>query len=112
DAREVLPFPLSHPVNTVHLFLSQRGGLAVLTDEDLHIATQPVVASDAEGVSRAALEQAGKDKTAAFERIVTRHSSGELSGDDIRWVLLSIGLSEDFVHEGSSPSVKREELNG
>jgi hypothetical protein len=92
DAPSVLPFNLHTPIKSVHLFLSERDGLGVLADEELALATRPIAAGDASaGASREALEQAGRDKASAADRIAARHASNRLSATDIRWALLSVG---------------------
>lgn len=89
DTEELLEFSCLRPIETVFSFLESRGGLGLLLDADVDVATQ-VVAPEAHK-SRAEIQKHIRKKELAIKRLSKTYQSASLSRDDIQRCLYSMG---------------------
>ena len=100
EVTETLGFDLYQPVMTVYTFLESRHGLAILDDELILAATKEIIP---ENKTRAMINSEIKTKERSIEIICRKHTSKELSKEDIRQSLYSIGDNNAFLRSNRDP---------
>lgn len=87
EVRDLLGFSCVRPVYTVHALLEERGGLALLRDPMLPVATQEVLTA---GKARAEVEAVSRRKARALESLLATHAHGALSSETVKLAVFSI----------------------
>jgi len=100
EALNLLGFSCVRPVITVYDLLSEKGGLEVLRDPLLPIATQEIVTA---GKTREEINEISRRKYEAFKRLVARHQSPTLSKETISLAVYSIGDNHNFLRCNRDP---------
>ncbi|KAJ9076103.1 hypothetical protein DSO57_1029379 [Entomophthora muscae] len=100
EVQEMLGFACVSPIKTVHEFLKERDGLELLSHEYMMLATKEIIA---EGKSRSAIQLEIKQKERAIEALSQKFSSSDLSADDIRNCLYSIGDNHAYLRTNRDP---------
>lgn len=95
-----LSFSCKGPIETVHKFLEERGGLDVLEDKLIDIATREVLA---EKKSRAQINNEIKRKEKAVAVIKQKYRSSSLSSENIHLCLYSICDNDSFLNSNRVP---------
>lgn len=95
-----LEFSVVGPIVTVHNFLKERGGVKVLEDKLIDVATEEIVGRKK---SRAQIRTEIKRKEKAVAALKTKYRSSRLSEDDIHLALYSIGDNNSFLHSDRVP---------
>ena len=98
---EELGFSVVGPIKTVHAKLSECGALALLSDDNIAVATQ-VVTPDA-SKSRSAIQREIKQKEAAIEYLARRYRSRELPEEELKQCLYSIGDNNAYLYQARDP---------
>lgn len=101
EISRLLEFSCVKPLNTVHGFLEERGGLALLDDQLMTVATVEIIP---DGKSRRQIQQLIKRKEAAVERLSRKYQKSPLlSEDDICRCLYSIGDNNAYLRAARDP---------
>ena len=95
-----LSFSCKGPIETVYKFLEDRGGLAVLDDKLIEVATEEILA-DKKTRAKIALEIRNKEKAVAT--IKSKYRSPKLNSDDIHLCLYSICDNNSFLNSNRVP---------
>ncbi|KAI8065673.1 hypothetical protein BC940DRAFT_326861 [Gongronella butleri] len=104
EVQEMLGFNCVVPIKTVHSFLKERKGLAVLHDEDLILmATREIIP---DGKSRQQIQMDIRRKEKAIESLSRKHQTRILPADDIRHCLYSIGDNNAYLRANRDPCEK------
>jgi hypothetical protein len=98
SAQRHMGFDVTRPILTVHSFLSERGGLALLASPHLVEATVDVTKHSREDAA-AALES----KRRCTQLICDEHASSTLPADDIQRCLDSIADSNNYLNMNATP---------
>ncbi|KAG8468358.1 hypothetical protein KFE25_013441 [Diacronema lutheri] len=93
--------PLLKPLETVYTHLERHGGLALLGDELLAVATQCIAADPEKNRSQIQAEIRAKEK--AVEALVNKYRSATLSADKVRLALYSLGDNNAYMHQARDP---------
>lgn len=101
EIQRLLEFNMIKPLNTVYRYLEQRGGLGVLTDPEIGIATYEIL--DDKSKSRLEIQRQIRRKEKAVEAIARNHSSSQLSSDQIRLCLYSLTDNHSYLHSNRDP---------
>ncbi|CAG8511710.1 14188_t:CDS:2 [Cetraspora pellucida] len=94
EVQSLLSFNLVKPIKTVHGFLEERGGLELLFDEKVAIATREI---KPEGKMRYQINKEIRQKEMAVETLSRRYENSKLSPDDIKTCLYSIGDNNSYL---------------
>jgi hypothetical protein len=89
------------PIQTVYKFLEERGGLDLLRDKDIEVATEEILATP--GKTRARIDQEIRRKERAVAHLKGRYQSRRLSTDDIHLCLYSICDNNSFLNSNRVP---------
>eukprot|EP00727_Mastigamoeba_balamuthi_P014143 m51a1_g9351 hypothetical protein (641) ;mRNA; r:119676-122045 len=92
---EMFGFSLVAPLQTVYLYLEQRGATALLRDELIETATQVINAPS--GKSRYLIDREIKAKERAIEKLAHSYSTDRLSKDEVRRCLYSVSDNNCFL---------------
>lgn len=92
--QELLEFRCVCPLRTVHRFLEERGGLALLDDPLMATATAEIVAGER---PRHEIQRDIKVKERARELLAKRYSSSRLSDEDILQCIYSISDNNSYL---------------
>jgi hypothetical protein len=92
--KELLHFDCIKPIKMVYNILESGGGLAVLSDEMIKVATMEIID---ENITRKQVQNMIKSKERAIETISKKYTNPELSVDLIRQCLYSIGDNNQFL---------------
>jgi hypothetical protein len=95
-----LGFSVVGPIVTVHDFLKERGGAAVLEDKLIETATEEIVGRKK---TRAQIQNEIKRKEHAVAKLKSKYRSSRLSEDDMHLALYSIGDNNSFLHSNRVP---------
>ena len=95
-----LGFNIISPILTVYRFLEERGGLGVLEDKAIEIATEEILA---EKKSRSKIDAEIRRKEKAVHAIKRKYRSDRLSSDDIHLCLYSICDNNSFLNSNRVP---------
>jgi len=97
----MLEFKCVRPLKTVYSVLEENGALAVLKDEHILTATAEIIASP--NKRRADIQREIKAKEKAIEHISRKYATSELSSDDIKLCLYSIGDNNSYLTFNRDP---------
>jgi len=107
EVQELLGFAMVKPIRTVHDLLNEKGGLQLLTDKLMPMATFQI---DPTGKSRKEIEKLTRLRRDAHDTLVKRYAKkkegeqGEgLSDEDVRNVLASINDNHSFLQSNRVP---------
>lgn len=92
--QELLNFDCITPLRTVYLFLEERDALNVLDDKYVELATREIIS---EGKTRAQVQKEIKHKEAAQAFIANKYRSAQISADEIKTCLYSIGDNNSYL---------------
>lgn len=92
--QDLLQFRIVQPVRTVEQLLAEKGGLALLSDPLMPVATGEILPH---GKSRQQIQAEIRRKEAAVAALVRKYLSALLSKDDIELCLHSIGDNHSFL---------------
>lgn len=106
DISKMLDFSCVRGLRTVGAFLDEVDGGKLLDDGLVATATQQIMPH---GKSRSAIQRKIKEKERAVESIARRYMSSQLTSDDIRQCLYSIGDNNSYLSTARDPC---EELLG
>lgn len=101
EIKSLLGVNIHKPIRTVYDLLEAKGGLAVLDDPRLHIASQEIYPD--KNKSRHELDLEIKRKEKAAKLIIKDHESHRLSAEDIRQCLYSICDNNSFLNSNCRP---------
>ncbi|KAJ1565372.1 hypothetical protein HK096_003164 [Nowakowskiella sp. JEL0078] len=99
----MLEFSCVSEIKTVYRILDDKGGLAVLEDDLIIQATQEIIS---DGKSRSKVQYEIKQKERAIELLSKKYSSLELTTEDIKQCLYSIGDNHAFLRTNRDPCDK------
>lgn len=101
EISRLLEFSCVKPLNTVALYLQQRGGLELLDDPLMEVATKEIIA---DGKARSAVQAEIRQKERAVEVLAKRYRNGRTLGlDEIRRCLYSIGDNNAYLRCARDP---------
>lgn len=101
EISRLLDFSCVKPLNTVSAFLEQRGGLALLDDPLMTVATVEIIP---EGKSRRQIQQLIKRKETAVDRLSRKYAKSPLlSEEDIERCVYSIGDNNAYLRAARDP---------
>jgi hypothetical protein len=86
QVQELLGFSLVKPIRTVYRVLEECGGLALLADPDMDLATKEILS---EGRARGAIQREIQEKNAAVKRLVRKYTSASLDSDLVELCIYS-----------------------
>lgn len=100
-----LNFKVVKQIKTVHSFLSERDGLAVLSDMKLVIATKAITQTTEKGVfkSRDELESESIEKSLAMTELCTAYTTDKLPQQDLRLALESLADANAYLVNNRDP---------
>ncbi|KAG9304797.1 hypothetical protein G9A89_016827 [Geosiphon pyriformis] len=94
DVQEMLSFSLIAPIKTVYNFLKDHNGLELLHHELVVTATKEIIA---DGKTRIQVQREIKEKERAIEMLSRKFSHDDLSSDQIKQCLYSIGDNHAYL---------------
>lgn len=94
EIESTLGFTCVVPIKTVYLHLKERGGLEVLRNDLVADATKEIIA---EGKTRQQVQMEIRKKERAIETLSRKYTNEDLSPDDIKACLYSIGDNHSFL---------------
>ncbi|KAF5097800.1 hypothetical protein DV451_003680 [Geotrichum candidum] len=100
EVKNALEFDFYKPIVTVHSFLMERGGDAVLGDP---LVLQAVVEIVPEGKPRPVIQAEIKRKEDVIRELAAKHATDELSCEDIAQCLYSIGDYHAYLRANRHP---------
>lgn len=108
DVQQLLGFDVQAPIVTVYSYLKANGAHALLSDPRMEIATRAIdqmdqLAEEARKKSRQEVRREVKEKEAAVKALARQYRNAQLSEDDIKWALYSIGDNRSFLLQHRDP---------
>ncbi|KAG0345369.1 hypothetical protein BG004_003760 [Podila humilis] len=103
EIESTLGFSCVIPIKTVHIFLKERGGLDVLRNDLVADATKEIVS---DGKTRQQIQQEIRKKERAIEMLSRKYANGNLTPDEIKVCLYSIGDNHSFLRTNRDPCDK------
>ncbi|PRT55357.1 hypothetical protein B9G98_02977 [Wickerhamiella sorbophila] len=100
EVKDNLEFDLYKPILTVQSFLEQHGGLELLDDPLVFVATMEI---RSEGRSRLQVQKDIKQKELAIERLARKYSSKQLPSEGVRQALYSVGDYHAYLSANRTP---------
>ncbi|BFZ54272.1 hypothetical protein PYCC9005_001305 [Savitreella phatthalungensis] len=100
EVKEAMGFDLFTPVLTVHDYLEQRGGLAMLEDPLVVQATMEIIS---EGRARSAVQTEIRSKERSIESLSRKYATDKLPRESLRQCLYSIGDNNAFLRANRDP---------
>ncbi|CAM9190653.1 unnamed protein product [Ectocarpus fasciculatus] len=100
EAQRILNLNIKRGVKSVYEFLRERGGLAVLSDPNVEVATREVLAN---GRPRPQITKDIRRKEAAVAQIKRKYATHNLSQDDIHTCLYSMCDNDSFLNSNRVP---------
>jgi hypothetical protein len=94
DVKEMLGFDCVIPIQTVYTFLEERGGLSVLHEDYVLLATMEIIP---DRKTRSQIQAEIKRKERSIEQLSRKYQSKHLSADEIRHCLYSIGDNNAYL---------------
>ena len=95
-----LGFSLKKPLETVYKFLEAKGGLSILDDKYIEVATEEILA---DGKTRDMIQKQIRMKEKAVAHIKDKYATRDLSEDDIHMCLYSICDNNSFLNSNRLP---------
>ncbi|KAG0355831.1 hypothetical protein BG005_005237 [Podila minutissima] len=103
EIESTLGFSCVIPIKTVHGFLKERGGLDVLRNDLVADATKEIIS---DGKSRQQIQTEIRKKERAIEVLSKKYANGNLTPDEIKVCLYSIGDNHSFLRTNRDPCDK------
>ncbi|KAG0019600.1 hypothetical protein BGZ80_005563 [Entomortierella chlamydospora] len=103
EIESTLGFSCVIPIKTVYSFLEQRDGLEMLRNDLVADATREIIA---DGKTRQQIQMEIRKKERAIEQLSRKYSNENLSPDDIKVCLYSIGDNHSFLRTNRDPCDK------
>ncbi|KAF9809856.1 hypothetical protein IEO21_07217 [Rhodonia placenta] len=103
EVKDMLNFTCVKPIETVYSILEECDALDLLRDDLVSVATKEIYA---EGRSRRETQKDIKSKERAIEELAARHERRNLSQEQIRQCLYSIGDNHAFLRVNRDPCDK------
>ncbi|EIN10990.1 hypothetical protein PUNSTDRAFT_142865 [Punctularia strigosozonata HHB-11173 SS5] len=100
DVKNLLNFSCVRPIKTVYSVLEEHGAIDLLKDDLISVATQEIYS---EGRSRRDIQKDIKAKERAIETLVSRYERKELSQENLRQCIYSIGDNHSFLRTNRDP---------
>eukprot|EP00963_Diacronema_lutheri_P005247 scaffold408_cov347-Pavlova_lutheri.AAC.21 len=100
ELQELLQFKCVQPLKTVYALLEEKEGLALLEDPLVEVATAEVKPG---GRPRSHVQKAIKVKEAAREKLAKAYGKGELTPEEVRYCLYSIGDNNSYLYFNRDP---------
>jgi len=94
EIESTLGFTCVIPIKTVYGFLQERNGLDVLRNDLVADATKEITS---DGKSRLQIQQEIRKKERAIEVLSRKYANGNLTPDEIKVCLYSIGDNHSFL---------------
>ena len=87
-------FNTAKPIYTVYTYLKERGAEGMLKEPKMEIATRAIDQNTLEGQRkrRGDIRYEVRGKEHAVKQLARKYSSREISEDEIKWCLYSLGL--------------------
>jgi hypothetical protein len=104
EVKELLGFACVTELKTVYSLLDQKNCLALLTDDLIVTATKEIIVE--EGKSRYQIQAEIKAKERAIEMLAKRYGRSDITQDEIRTCLYSIGDNHAFLRVNRDPCEK------
>jgi len=104
DVEELIGISLHKPIKTVFTLLEEKGGLGLLQDPKIHVATQEILPDKTK--SRGEIQAEIKRKERTVKSLVKKYQSYELSEDDICTSFYSISDNNSFLNSNQLPIIK------
>ena len=98
--RPHLGFSVKGPIESVYKFLEDRGGLDVLSDKFIEVATEEILAGKK---TRATIDSEIRRKEKAVAHIKRKYQTSKLSSEDIHLCLYSICDNNSFLNSNRVP---------
>ena len=96
----MLNFSCVKPIKTIYTILEQHNAVDLLRDDLITVATKEIYS---EGRSRREIQKDIKNKEKAIEILASRYERGDLSQENIRQCLYSIGDNHSFLRTNRDP---------
>lgn len=96
----MLNFSCVKPIKTVYTVLEEHNAVDLLRDDLITVATKEIYS---EGRSRREIQKDIKSKEKAIEALASRYERGDLSQENIRQCLYSIGDNHSFLRTNRDP---------
>ncbi|KAG0032839.1 hypothetical protein BGZ81_010001 [Podila clonocystis] len=103
EIESTLGFSCVIPIKTVHGFLKERGGLDVLRNDLVADATKEIIS---DGKTRQQIQMEIRKKERAIEVLSRKYANGNLTPDEIKVCLYSIGDNHSFLRTNRDPCDK------
>ncbi|KAG9327461.1 hypothetical protein KVV02_000410 [Mortierella alpina] len=103
EIESTLGFTCVIPIKTVYGFLQERNGLGVLRNDLVADATKEITS---DGKSRAQIQQEIRKKERAIEVLSRKYANNNLTPDEIKVCLYSIGDNHSFLRTNRDPCDK------
>ncbi|KAG0050869.1 hypothetical protein BGZ83_004343 [Gryganskiella cystojenkinii] len=103
EIESTLGFSCVIPIKTVHGYLKERGGLDVLRDDNVVEATKEIIS---DGKTRQQIQLEIRRKERAIEQLSRKYANGNLTPDEIKVCLYSIGDNHSFLRTNRDPCDK------
>ncbi|KAF8935388.1 hypothetical protein BGZ52_011885 [Haplosporangium bisporale] len=103
EIESTLGFSCVVPIKTVHGFLNERGGLDVLRNDLVADATKEIIS---DGKTRQQIQVEIRKKERAIEVLSRKYANGNLTPDEIKVCLYSIGDNHSFLRTNRDPCDK------
>lgn len=101
EIKAMLEFTCVKPMLTVAAFLGERGGLSLLDDPLVEVATREIIPN---GKSRRIIQREISEKEQAINFLAKQYQNGStLSGDDVKRCLYSIGDNNAYLRAARDP---------
>ena len=100
EVQDLLNFSCIHPIKTVYGVLEDHKTTDILRDDLVAIATKEIIS---EGRSRRDIQRDIKSKEKAIEALSSKYSTRELSQEQLRQCLYSIGDNHAFLRVNRDP---------
>jgi hypothetical protein len=100
EVKDLLSFSCVAPIKTVYSVLEKYECVDLLRDELVPVATKEIYS---EGKTRRETQKDIKSKERAIETLAHRYAKGELTEEDVRQLLYSIGDNNAFLRVNRDP---------
>jgi len=104
EIKDMLGFNCCTPLKTVYSFLeTKKNGLALLQDNIIAVATQEILPNNK---SRKQIQKEIKIKENAIEHLANKYANNDLTADEIKRCLYSIGDNHAYLRANRDPCSK------
>lgn len=104
DVQQLLGFNIAKPMDTVYTTLERAGAESMLKDPLMEVATRAIDQMSEEGrKSRYDIRAEVRAKESAVKQLARRYSNSNITEDDIKWCLYSIGDNRSYLLQNRDP---------